>query len=184
MARTAALLASLVSGFAFAAPGFVVDSVTGPRTDAIVLERVVYTGACPGNTLNPVRGYFFDPEVSTVQGRRVRIVNVTPGMSADPYPYTDRQYQSGGRSEKIDFFPRSQHGQRYFSVAEGLNDFEVTYSDGGRVVETKFFQFPVMITTRYQSRYPVCRVEQRCGPGPNGGAVCYPQTICDCQYLN
>lgn len=184
MARVVALLAGLVSGLAFAAPGFVVDSANGPRTDAIVMERVVYTGACPGTTLNPVRGYFFDPDTPTIPGRRVRIVNVTPGMNGDPYPYTDRQYQSGGRSEKIDFFPRSHHGQRYFSVAEGLNDFEVTYSDGGRVVETKSFQFPVMVTTRYQGRWPVCRVEQRCGPGPNGGSVCYPQTVCDCRYID
>ena len=184
MARTVALLASLVSCLAFAAPGFVVDSVNGPRTDAILLEHVVYTGGCPGSTLNPVRGYYFDTEVPTAAGRRVRIVNVTPGMNADPYPFTDREYKAGGRSEKIDFFPRSNHGQRYFSVAEGLNDFEVTYLDGGRVVETKFFQFPVMVTTRYQQRWPVCRVEQRCGASPNGGSVCYPQTVCDCAYLN
>lgn len=175
------LLASLVSGAAFAAPGFVVDTPTGPRTDSIVMENVIYTGGCPGSALNPVRGYYFDPEVATVPGRRVKIVNVTPGMLNNPYPFTDREYQSGGRSEKIDFIPRSQHGQRYFSVTEGLNDFEVTYTDGGRVVETKSFQFPVYVSTRYESRWPVCRVDNRCSYGPNG-TVCYPQTICECLY--
>lgn len=181
MTRLIALVAGLVSSFAFASPGFVTDTPTGPRTDAILMENVVFTGACPGSRLEPVRGYFFDPEMPTVEGRRVRIVNVTPGMSNDPYPYTDRQYKSGGRSEKIDFFPRSHHGQRYFSVAEGMNDFEVTYSDGGRVVEVKSFKFPVAITTRYEGRWPVCRVENRCSAGPNG-TVCYPQSICECPY--
>jgi hypothetical protein len=173
------VLAGLVSSLAFAAPGFVIDTPNGPRTDSIIMERVIYTGACPGSALEPVRGYFYDPEIPTLVGRRVKIINVTPGMASDPYPFTDRQYQSGGRSEKIDFLPRSNHGQRYFSVTEGLNDFEVTFSDGGRVVETKSFQFPVFISTRYLNRYPVCRVENRCNYGPNG-TVCYPYTICDC----
>ncbi|MEN9811058.1 MAG: hypothetical protein RLZZ488_2625 [Pseudomonadota bacterium] len=179
MLRIIALAAGFISSFAFAAPGFVTDSARGPRTDALVFEQVIFTGACPGSTLLPVRGYFFDPEVATTEGRRVRIVNVTPGMSSDPYPYTDRQYSSGSRSEKIDFLPRSHHGQRYFSVAEGMNDFEVTYSDGGRLVQSKFFQFPVSVITRYEARWPSCRVENRCSAGPNG-TVCYPETVCSC----
>lgn len=181
MKRISALVGTCLSSLALAAPGFVIDTRSGPRTDAIVMENVIYTGACPGSALNPVRGYFFDPEMPTVEGRRVKILNVTPGMSADPYPYTDRQYESGGRSEKIDFLPRSRHGQRYFSVTEGMNDFEVTYSDGGRVVATKSFQFPVTILTRYEGRWPECRVENRCSSGPNG-SYCYPQTVCECRW--
>lgn len=173
---------SVFSGFAFAAPSFVIDTSTGPRTDALVFENVIYTGSCPGSRMNPVRGYFFDPEVNTLPQRRVRIVNVTPGMSADPFPYTDREYRSGGRSEKIDFYPRSQHGQRYFSVMEGINQFEVTYTDGGRIVKTDFFSFPVYVSTRYEARWPVCRVENRCHTTPNGSTACYPQTVCNCAY--
>lgn len=179
MKSIVALASSMVSAVAFAAPGFVIDSATGPRTDAILMERVVYTGACPGSTLEPVRGYFFDPEVPTVAGRRVKIINVTPGMDSNPYPYTDREYRSGGRSEKIDFVPRSNHGQRYFSVVEGINDFEVTYTDGGRVIETKSFQMPVSVNTRYEGRWPVCRVTSDCHYGP-GGTICYPRTVCEC----
>lgn len=183
MMRIIALAASFLSSLALAAPGFVTDSARGPRTDALVFERVIYTGTCPGSTLLPVRGYFFDPEVPTAEGRRVRITNMTPGMSSDPYPYTDREYKKGSRSEKIDFIPRSQHGQRFFSVAEGMNDFEVTYTDDGRVVQSKFFQFPVSVITRYEARWPVCRVENRCSSGPNG-TVCYPETVCECLRLN
>jgi hypothetical protein len=143
------------------------------------MENVIYTGACPGSSLLPVRGYFFDTEMPTVEGRRVKIANITQGISSNPFPYTDRQYSSGGRSEKIDFFARSHHGQRYFSVIEGMNEFEVTYSDGGRVVATKSFQFPVSVTTRYEGRWPVCRVDNRCTATPNG-TVCSPQTVCEC----
>ncbi len=175
-------LMSVFAGIASAAPSFVIDTPAGPRTDALVFENVVYTGACPGSRMYPVRGYFFDDEVNTQPGRRVRIVNVTPGMSADPFPFTDREYQSGGRSEKIDFYPRSRHGQRYFSVLEGLNQFEVTYTDGGRVLKTDVLSFPVYVSTRYEARWPVCRVENRCHSNPNGGTTCYPQTVCNCVY--
>ena len=177
-----ALLAGAVSVAAFAAPGFVVDSPTGPRTDVITMERIVYTGSCPGSTLEPVRGYFFDPDVPTIPGRRVKIVNVTPGMSTSPYPYTYRQYQSGGRSEKIDFFPRSYHGDRFFSVAEGMNDFEATYFDGGRVVGSTHFKFPVEVLSRYEARWPVCHIENDCHWTPNGGTICMPRTVCECRY--
>lgn len=175
-------LLSVFVGSVYAAPSFIVDTASGPRTDTLIFESVVYTGACPGSRLYPVRGYFFDPEVTTVPGRRVRIVNVTPGMSADPFPYTDREYKSGGRSEKIDFYPRSNHGQRYFSVLEGLNQFEVTYTDGGRIVKTDTFSFPVFVNTRYEARWPVCRVENDCHSTPQGGTVCVPRSVCNCIY--
>jgi hypothetical protein len=158
---SASTLASLPAA---AAPGFIVDSANGPRTDAIVMERLVYTGSCPGTVIKHARGYFFDPEMATAPSRRVKIVNVTSGMDSDSNPYTDRQYQSGGRSEKIDFFPMSQHAQRYFSVAEGSNEFKVTYSDGDRVVGTKHFKFPVVVTTRYQSRSAICHSGPVIGP--------------------
>jgi hypothetical protein len=172
----------IFSGTAFASPGFVAESDGGPRTDALVFHKIIHTGPCPGTTLNPVRGHFFDQDVATAPGRRVRIVNVTPGMSTDPYPFTDRKYQNGDRSEKIDFLPRSEHGDRYFSVLEGLNDFEVTYLDGGRTVGSTTFQFPVVIETTQQTRWPVCRVENRCIPGANGGMICIPETVCMCEF--
>jgi len=169
------------SSAALAAPGFVIDTPTGPRTDTLVLQQVIYTGACPGESLQPVRGYFFDPEQPTASNRRVKIVNVTPGMHSDPYPYTDREYKSGGRSEKIDFLPDSKHRQRWFSVAEGLNDFEVTFTEGGRVIETKQFSFPVTVMTRFEGRWPSCRADSDCRPvPPNGGVICTPRTVCSC----
>lgn len=178
-----ALSSLAISSAALAAPGFVIDTPTGPRTDALVFQQVIYTGACPGTDINPVRGYFFDPEVATGPNRRVKVLNVTPGMSSDPYPYTDREYRSGGRSEKIDFLPSSHHRQRWFSVAEGMNDFEVTYTEGGRVIDTKNFSFPVTVMTRYEGRWPVCRVDNDCRPvPPNGGVVCTPRTVCSCLY--
>lgn len=177
-----ALSSLVVSSAAIAAPGFVIDTPTGPRTDALVFEQVVYTGSCPGNDMAAVRGYFFDPEVPTLPNRRVKVVNVTPGMASNPFPFTDREYESGGRSEKIDFYPGSTHRQRWFSVAEGMNDFEVTYTEGGRVIGTKQFSFPVTVLTRYEARYPTCRVENDCRPypPPNGGYYCVPRTICTC----
>ncbi|MFZ9519412.1 MAG: hypothetical protein ACO3A4_02945 [Silvanigrellaceae bacterium] len=177
-----ALTSLAIFPVAVAAPGFVIDTPTGPRTDSLVFQQVVYTGACPGTSIDPVRGYFFDPGIPTLPGRRVRVVNVTPGMSGDPFPFTDREYQSGGRSEKIDFLPSSRHRQRWFSVAEGMNDFEVTVTDGGRVVDTKQFAFPVTVMTRYEGRWPSCRVENDCHTNPNGGVYCVPRTVCSCIY--
>lgn len=180
MKALVAFASAVLSSAAAAAPGFVIDTPTGPRTDSLVFEQVIFTGACPGSSLNPVRGYFFDPKQPTGPNRRVRIVNVTTGMDADPYPYTDREYRSGGRSEKIDFLPASKHRQRWFSVAEGVNEFEVTYTEGGRVIQTKNFSFPVTVLTRYEGRWPSCRVETDCRSYPNGGAICLPRTVCSC----
>jgi len=179
MKRMATLSLLLLTQTALAAPGFIFDSVP-PRTDALIFEEFVYTGPCPGVRLNPVRGYFFNPDVPTAEGRRVRIVNVTPGMETSPYPFTDRAYDNGQRSDKIDFLLGSKHRQRWFSVADGLNTFQVTFTDGGRVIETQQFTFPVSILTTYETRLPVCRVEPVCTIYPPSGRVCSPRTVCAC----
>lgn len=173
----------IVSSAAAASPGFVFETASGSRSDVLEFEQVVYTGMCPGSELSPVRGYYVDPDQPTGGGRRVKIVNVTQGMDSDPYPYTDRDYSSAGRSEKIDFYPGSEHRRRWFSVADGINDFEVTLTQGQRVIETKRFSFPVVVKMRSEPRVPTCRIEPDCRPTPpNGGVICTPRTVCSCPW--
>lgn len=177
-----AALSFFASSISLAVPGFVLETPDGPRTDALIFEQVIYTGQCPGESLDPVRGYFTDADVPTGPGRRVRIINQTTGLDNAPYPFTDREYDSGARSEKIDFLPGSDHRQRWFSVVEGLNNFEVYYLEEGKIFQTKQFSFPVDIQTREQQRNAECRVEHDCLPFPpnNGGPVCFPRVVCGC----
>jgi hypothetical protein len=177
-----ATLSFFVASNALAVPGFVVDSPDGTKTDTLVFKRITYTGQCPGESLDPIRGYFTDADVPTAPGRRVRIMNHTTGLDNAPYPFTDREYDSGDRSEKIDFLPGSEHRQRWFSVVEGLNDFEVYYLDAGKIFKTKQFSFQVDIQTREEQRDAECRVEHDCLPLPpnNGGPMCLPRIVCGC----
>ncbi len=90
-----------------------------------------YYGECPGKSqIHPVLGWFKEKNTEPKNNRRVRIYNKSIGKFNNITPYTDRDYNNAGGTERIDFQLGNKHSNRYFIVREGTNEFEYVIYDG------------------------------------------------------
>lgn len=112
------------------------------------LRETQYVGDCPGQETETVEARFTSSKVPPAPGRRVIIRNVTRGISGDPLPFTNREYEKGRSSEatKIEF--GSKHSSKRFRVLPGDNQFEYEIRQGDRLMDSG--SFVATIEKRYQ----------------------------------
>ncbi|MEG4803617.1 hypothetical protein QUB63_31220 [Microcoleus sp. ARI1-B5] len=72
-------------------------------------------------------------------GLRVIIRNVTPGIDKNPYPYTDREYDTAPVSEGFKVSFDIQHRNRYLAVQPGNNEFSYEIKRGNTIIESGTF---------------------------------------------
>jgi hypothetical protein len=173
-----------------------VRSRTGYQTNRVEFRRVEYVGQCPGIdiTSGTLRGEFISEETPPAPGRRVRIQNVTRGMSGDPYPFTDREYSRGNASEAFEFGIDDRHRGQTFSVLAGENELEYEIYQDNRVIEEGTFAIDVAINdvgvfprAAICSDSVQCREEEIvCGKNDDGSRRrgtrerCFTVTDCEC----
>lgn len=103
------------------------DSTTGLEIvgqqvrNVLTFYRTKYEGDCPGETMENPKAYFVSQQTPTGDKRRVRIENVTAGLSDTPY--TDREYEENGRSETTTLDFGAKHSSKFFRIQPGENRF-------------------------------------------------------------
>ena len=149
--------------------------------------RVEYVGQCTGETYVPskIAAQFVSNTTPPASGRRAIIRNVTRGMNSDPYPFTDREYNSGRYSEGFNLQIGYSHSQRDFSVINGENQLEYEIKENnGNIAERGTIDLQVSIGDEgIFSRNSVCREEWQCVDerrDDRTDRVCRTHRICEC----
>ena len=161
------LVCTLFTTHSFADAGLTVnngDSIA----DEIVLDRITYTGTCPGVEVTKREAKFVSLTTAPERGLRVKVKNVTPGLDDSPYPFTDRKYDKGSASEKTFLFPKDKHKRKTFSVVEGENNFEYIIKKGRTVLEAGRFNANIVLSDKTLERNRQPFQEWVCSPDPWG----------------
>lgn len=116
---------------------FMVKNENSFNINLIQFKRIEYIAQCPGTVISPdsQSARFVSSKTPPAPNRRVLIKNVTPGMATNPYPYTDRNYETGESSESFGFKLADSHKTRTFSVLEGENKFAYEIKENNQVIE-------------------------------------------------
>lgn len=131
------------------------------------ITDIYYRGECPGSAAGAVRARFFSSQTPPGLGRRVIVRNVSRGFGGDTAPFTDRDYSQNRTSESTTVMVGTQHELRYFSVLEGLNDFEYEIKQGEQVINRGSFTATIDRRERTQPRSANCQREQFCLDNPS-----------------
>jgi hypothetical protein len=129
-------------------------------------NRVEYVGQCAGAAYLPskVSAQFVSNTTPPAVGRRALIRNVTEGISSDPYPFTDREYERDRYSEGFTLQIGYNHSQQDFSVINGENQLEYEIKEAnGDLVERGTITLQVSVNE--QGVFPrdaICREEWQC----------------------
>jgi hypothetical protein len=108
------------------------------QRNQIQLDRADSANRCATATNTAVSAWFVSDRVSTGSQRRVKIVNVTPGLQSQPY--TDREYNNSGRSEATVIEFGDSHSDQRLRVVPGQNTFAYQITDRGRVIDQGRFR--------------------------------------------
>ncbi|MCC0177971.1 trypsin-like peptidase domain-containing protein [Waterburya agarophytonicola K14] len=133
-----------------------------------IIPEIIYTGECPGNKLESQEAMFFSTTTATAPDRRVLITNVTRGLSRDPLPFADREYEEGQVSEKTKVTIGSKHDKRNFVLLAGKNQFKYEIvqieedDDFETVLEEGTFTATAKKEPRYVERSKVAQEEIYC----------------------
>ena len=100
------------------------EIIGSAEVNNFVIPEIIYTGECPGRSLQSQNAMFFSNTTTTAPDRRVVITNVTRGLKRDPLPYADREYDEGQVSEETEITFGSEHDRRNFVVLAGENQFQ------------------------------------------------------------
>ncbi|MEY3870538.1 MAG: hypothetical protein ACRCT1_12020 [Microcoleaceae cyanobacterium] len=163
----------------------------------VKFKQVEYVGQCPGTVItgNIPKGRFQSSTTSPNSNRRVIIKNVTLGMENNPYPYTDRNYDTGEFSERFDFGLDSRHRTKSLSVVEGENQFKYTIQQKENENENIVEEGELMVKVEIQNlgvfpRSAICEEKVTCEEGNKNyhknsqhnwqGKSCYTTTRCHC----
>lgn len=162
----------------------------------VKFKQVEYVGQCPGTVItgNLPKGRFQSSTTSPNSNRRVIIKNVTSGMENNPYPYTDRNYESGDFSERFDFGLDSSHRNKFFSVLEGENKLKYAIQQKENEKENILEEGELMVQVEIQHlgvfpRSAICEEKVTCSGDNNNyknsqhnwqGKSCYRTTSCHC----
>jgi hypothetical protein len=152
----------------------------GDFSTDITLVNINYYGQCPGYSKGTTDAWFRSETTATAPNLRVKVKNVTEGMNKDPYPFTDREYDKGNRSEHTVLKPSHRHRGSTFSVINGLNKFKYKIYDTANdnaVVEKGEFEVNIFIDVLNVEKNMVPEWEWRCTGGypggyPGGGQNC------------
>jgi len=173
----------LSAGIVKAETGFTVRSFNGSgvQTNFATILETQYVGQCPGVAYSFPEAWFGSDATSVGPGVRVKIQNVSPGMSQNPYPYADRGYSSGTLSEHTFLGLDTKHHGQTFSVQPGDNTLQFSIGKGTQVLEEGTFSLYVELLKQIENRSYECTWERRCYPTPSG-VQCQPYLDCRCPF--
>jgi hypothetical protein len=104
-----------------------------------------YFGDCQGTQISELEASFISEKTPPAPYRRVIIRNVTQGVSASPYPYTDREYdERRPSSETARTALGNTHDRRRFNLVEGNNEFEYEIKERDRVIDSGKFSAQIL----------------------------------------
>jgi hypothetical protein len=163
----------------------------------VKFKQVEYVGQCPGTVItgNLPKGRLKSSTTSPNSNRRVIIKNVTSGIENNPYPYTDRNYESGDFSERFDFGLDSRHRNQSLSVLEGENQLKYAIQQKENENENILEEGELMVKVEIQNlgvfpRSAICEEKVTCQEGNKNshknsqhnwpGKSCYTTTRCHC----
>lgn len=114
---------------------------------SVTIIEYDYRGECPGKEKEFFKVWFVSRTTPPKKNRRVRITNVSQGLTNNPYPYTDRGY-SEGESEEIDITIGKGHDDRYFILKRGENLLTYEIREKNTIIEEG--EFKVYVKTKRQ----------------------------------
>jgi hypothetical protein len=163
----------------------------------VKFKQVEYVGQCPGTVITGSipKGRFQSSATPPTSNRRVLIKNVTSGMENNPYPYTDRNYDTGEFSERFDFGLDSSHRNKSLSVLEGENKLKYAIQQKENENENVIEEGELMVKVEIQHlgvfpRAAICEEKVTCQDGNKNyhknsqhnwpAKYCYTTTSCHC----
>ncbi len=104
-----------------------------------------YFGDCQGTQISELEASFISEKTPPAPYRRVIIRNVTRGVSANPYPYTDREYdERRPTSETARASLGDTHDRRRFNLIDGNNEFQYEIKERDRVIDSGKFSAQIL----------------------------------------
>jgi hypothetical protein len=104
-----------------------------------------YFGDCQGTQISELEASFISDKTPPAPYRRVIIRNVTQGVSANPYPYTDREYDERRPTSEIARASLGNtHDRRRFNLVEGNNEFQYEIKERDRVIDSGKFSAQIL----------------------------------------
>ncbi len=101
---------------------------------------IEYFGDCAGVQTSELAASFISDKTPPAPYRRVIIHNITKGISANPYPFTNREYdERRSSSETARTTLGTTHDGKYFNLIEGANEFEYEIKERDRVIDSGKF---------------------------------------------
>lgn len=141
-------------------------AIGGAALNEISVPVYKFVGECPGRATGSQATVFTSSKTPPAPDLRVVIRNVTVGVASDPYPYTDREYESGYASEETNISLGGRHSKKYFHVIPNrLNRFEYEIRQDDAVIERGQFAARVNSREVVQERNRRRVEEQYCSTG-------------------
>lgn len=140
----------------------------------ITLAGVQYTGECASAPIYPaLSASFISAKTPPARFTRVIVKNITPGVSNDPYPYTDREYDErrpSSQSTRMEF--GRKHKKKSFTIVAGKNTFEYAIKQRDRLLETGTFAATIDTTLRQEERHAAWQKNEVCANSSVALNVC------------
>lgn len=153
---------SVITTVVFSFPGFSqytdgegIESSNSTNIKGIAIKQIVYEGECPGITQYPEKAYFVSDKLPPAPGYRVKLTNMSRGLSPDAPPYTDRSYARGRASESFEIALGAKHQGRYFIVRQGENLMQYEVTRDRNLVSSGTFSFYVTVNSSSEYRNKV-----------------------------
>ena len=134
-----------------------IESAKSNSIRNISIDEIVYEGQCPGTVQYPEKAYFVSDNQPPKPGYRVKLTNMSRGLSPDAPPFTDRSYAKGRASESFEIALGEKHQGRYFIVRQGENLLQYEITRDGNLVDSGTFTYNVLVTSSTEYRNKVAK---------------------------
>ena len=134
-----------------------IESVKSNSIRNISINQIVYEGECPGIDQYPEKAYFVSDKQPPTPGYRVKLTNMSRGLSPDAPPFTDRSYAKGRASESFEIALGAKHQGRYFIVRQGENLLQYEITRDGNLVGSGTFTYNVIVRSSIEYRNKVAK---------------------------
>ena len=157
------LASLLLPGIAFAqyTTGVGIESANSISISSLGISRTIYTGECPGIKQYPVTGYFVSDIHPPTPGSKVKLTNMSRGLSPDNPPFTLREYSRGRASQSFEIALGDKHRGSYFVVRPGQNMMQYEIMKNGNITDHGTFTVNVSVSDsqeyRGKERYEVTK---------------------------
>jgi len=140
------------SALAQYAAGVGIETSNSNSIYSLGISRTIYTGECPGSRQYPITGYFVSDTHPPTPGARVKLTNMSRGLSPDSPPYTLREYSRGRASQAFEIALGDKHRTRHFVVRPGQNTMQYEIMKNGNVINYGTFNIGVFVRENQEYR--------------------------------